>query len=74
MEEEEGKEEEELEAAGWCSEAGDESHSLLLLGNREIGLTIFTPFQQKVNKDVWRKQVTKTGHQNFAYLTQPTLV
>ena len=44
-EKEEEKEEEELEAAGWCSEAGDESHSLLLLGNREIGSTIFTPFQ-----------------------------
>ena len=44
-EKEEEKEEEELEAAGWCSEAGDESHSLLLLGHREIGLTIFTPFQ-----------------------------
>ena len=42
---EEEKEEEELEAAGWFSEAGDESHSLLLFGNREIGSTIFTPFQ-----------------------------
>ena len=73
-EKEKVKEEEELEAAGWCSEAGDEEPQPSPArppGNWIDHLHTFPTFQkkQKVNKDVWRKQVTKTAHQNFAYVT-----